>query len=247
MCREEAKAVAARNMALVLAAGMLSLACGGRLTTTAGVAAEAPPPVTQPAEEDLQPRPCPERVFEGDYGVTDEASLAALEDYTRVTGTLRIGGPDLENIEWLGCLREVGGDLEIGGDALTNVDGLSGLISVAGSVDIHGTFELANVDGLTALTDIGGHLSIARNDALQSLDGLSDLTSVGSDLYVSSNPALPSLDGLRGLASIDGHLSIRNNAALPTCEAEALRDRFAAAGWTGTFSIVGNDDRGVCQ
>jgi hypothetical protein len=42
-------------------------------------------------------------------------------------------------------------------------------------------------------------------------------------------------------------MDIINNVGLPTCEAENLLNQLLAEGWTGTATIEGNDDGGVCE
>jgi CheY-like chemotaxis protein len=77
-------------------------------------------------------RGCPERVFEGDGTVTDQASLEALAQYTRIAGDLLIADTHLDRMDSLRCLREVSGDVALtGNDRLANLDGLSHLTSRA--------------------------------------------------------------------------------------------------------------------
>jgi hypothetical protein len=199
---------------------------------------------------------CDRGVLDGDYTISDAASLEALAGYTAVSGDLSIR-TTLASLDGLECLREVGAALGLSNcDALTNLDALSGLTSVGGGVYIgsayskskaHGTALLTNLDGLSGLTSIGGDLEIAENYALTNVDGLGGLTSIGGNLVIWENWALTSLDGLGGLVDLVGDLLVGVNVVLPTCEATLLDDRLVALGWLGRSTISNNDDTGVCE
>jgi hypothetical protein len=120
---------------------------------------------------------------------------------------------------------------------------------------IRGNPKLTSIESLAGIAGTVGYLHIEDNDALESLAGLSGVTvigqqSSGGDLVIRGNGALTSLNGLENLTNIVldtsgfyyGNLYIQDNPLLPTSEAEALRDRLIANGWTGQAFISGNGD-----
>ncbi len=77
------------------------------------------------------------------------------------------------------------------------------------------------------------HPSIARN-------GLGNVATVTGSLRIQSNEALTQL-GLDALTSLGSLLSIQDNSLMPTCDAEALRVRLVAVGWSEEVRISGNN------
>jgi hypothetical protein len=114
---------------------------------------------------------CPNSTLMGDYTVSNTLQLTALVGYSIVTGHLTIEG-DLETLDGLECLSQIGGDLTVWQTTL-----------------------LPDVDGLISVYYVGGNLQIGQvfvgNAALENLDGLVHLTTLDGDLSVVMNPVLP--------------------------------------------------------
>jgi hypothetical protein len=86
---------------------------------------------------------CTRATYDGDYSITDAASLEALAGYTRVNGIMTMVSTELGSVDGLECLREVNGDLIIVGNAaLTSLSGLSGLMSTGGKLRVSGNAAL---------------------------------------------------------------------------------------------------------
>ena len=87
------------------------------------------------------------------------------------------------------------------------------------------------------------------------MNGLSALTTIGvsggvesgGGMWIDGNASLTSLAGLGSLTWYGREfLNVTDNGALPTCEATSLAAFVTSLGWTGTPSIMGNNDAGVC-
>lgn len=179
---------------------------------------------------------CEGDAWDGDYTISDAASLEILIGYACVTGALEVAGAELVSLDGLEGLQAVGGDVTISANpALTSLAGLSGLTAVGRDFGISENDALADLDGLSALTLIGGALRIGRVDSvikgpsvlvgnatLTNLDGLSGLTSLGASaldrwpvsLEIIANEALENVDGLSGVTSVEGDVTISGNDAL---------------------------------
>jgi hypothetical protein len=186
--------------------------------------------------------------------------LVTLEEtyagYTHIGGSVRISGEEFTNVDSLLCLEYVGRKLDIiSNPVLTDLDGLSNVTEVGGALNVEKNTVLTNIDGLSGITTIGTglhdeikYLQIFDNPVLENVDGLSNLTTVAEGLYIYSNPELTNLDGLENLVSLGGDESlIVDNPNLPNCQAEALRDRLQASGYSGTFLLSGNDMTATCD
>jgi len=103
-----------------------------------------------------------------------------------------------------------------------------------------------DLEALLAVTTVNGSLSIVQSDLVE-IFGMGCLTAVTGDLVISENAALRRLDGLGGLTALGGDLTVTDNPVLVTCQAEELRDRLVAAGWSGIATISGNDDVTSCE
>jgi hypothetical protein len=68
---------------------------------------------------------------------------------------------------------------------------------------------------------------------------------VSSDLNLSGNTSLTSFS-LPALTTVSGALIIDLNTALPECAALALLERLAGLGFTGSWSINGNNKAATC-
>lgn len=215
-----------------------------------------------PAVRSLENTSTPERngddesdeevVWDGDYEISDEATLADLAGYSRVAGSLIVEGA-LAGLPGLEALRRVDRDIIVrNNEFLADVGGLSGLVAV-GTIEVRGnallpslaglgglaavdadfTVEanpaLATLGGMSALRGIGGALVIADNPALVGIDGLDALEEVASTFWISGNAALVTLDGFDRLAQVDEFL-VFENPALSTCAVEVFQEQLEIAG-----------------
>jgi hypothetical protein len=131
----------------------------------------------------------------------------------RVTGELRIEGPDIVSLAGLSDLQQVQKLYITNNTVLTSLQGLSKLDS-AGSVYIAYNESLVSLAGLEGLVELG-YLTVRGNSALRTLHGLSGLTRVGANLFeISGNAALENLDGLESLHTVVGEFIIEDNHAL---------------------------------
>jgi hypothetical protein len=182
-----------------------------------------------------------------------------------VGGNLRIfSNTTLTNFS-LPVLTTVGDLIISGNTALTNFN-LSALTNVTGGLNVPANTALTSLS-LPALTTVTGYLFVQSNTALTSFS-LPALTSVGGGLGVTNNAALTSFSlaalttvldlnvignaaltsfSLPVLATLSGFLDVRGNTALPECLALAFKDHLVAAhGFTGAWSIFGNDTTATC-
>jgi len=165
---------------------------------------------------------CGNGVYEGDYIITDEASLQGLSDYREVTGNLRIAETSFARIDGLECLAIVGGNLIIeGNEALTSMD-FSSLTSVGGlDVYLNGSLETMNFSSLSS----GDHIWIRENDSLTvvdfssltSVESVEPVGSVGWCIWISDNNVLESID-FNNISSVGGHLWIDGNESLTSID-----------------------------
>lgn len=199
------------------------------------------------------------------YDAPAFADVSALSNLTTLQ-TLSLEGTALSQLHGLGQVRWMGRMSLDSNPALATLEGLDSLES-ANDIQLHGLDTLPSLRGLPALSLLN-RLTIARCPLLIDLDGLPGLASLDS-LHLTSNDGLASLDGLgaleelgnlsvsynaelrslRGLVNLSRVLEsflVEENAELPTCEVEWLRDRIQPENLTGSLSIRGNDDTGIC-
>jgi len=119
---------------------------------------------------------------------------------------------DVDNfsVAFPGCINT--GSIKVSGDDINNLNGLNVLTSMNGTLEIHDIHTLPNLNGLNNITYIGGRISIMRS-SLINMTGLEGLNSVGSDFFIGANPSLISLSGLENLLSIGRYLTIGNQWA----------------------------------
>ena len=190
-----------------------------------------------------------EKVWDGDYEITDVMSGILIMGYTGITGNLVVNVTNPENLNFLNWLTSVGGNLEIQNNgSLANLNGLNALTTVGGDLSIGNNTALRNLNGLNTLSSVGGLFAIYRNDILTNFDGLSALTSVGSSnpyggLSIYENAELADMTGLNALTTVNGDFSVTDNPMLPECQADNLADRLGLT----TSTITGNDETATCQ
>jgi hypothetical protein len=183
------------------------------------------------------------------------------------------GNASLERFDGIDGLNFVGGLVVEGNPVLLDVGALSNLDYYGGACDLTirrnpaltSLFQYAMIslpagiaieDNASLLDDcepmrdwgmIEGSVTLRGLPSLRGLSMFEGAGYVGGDLVI-RDTGVESLAGLGSLATIGGSsVSVVENAGLPTCEAEALRDRFVAFGWTGTAEIRGNDDLASCE
>lgn len=177
------------------------------------------------------PPPCDRGVFEGSVRIESSDQLSEFAGYTEIEGGLEVLSSDLECLDFLGCLQDVGRDIRIfGNTSLRSTDGLSevGRIGVwtadEGSSNREGTIIISENPGLESLggfsrmTRIERSLLVTNNESLQSITGFTSLE-VASELVVRFNPGLESLLGLHELVALGDECQITNNGALCVSEA----------------------------
>jgi hypothetical protein len=200
--------------------------------------------------------------------ILSNAGLSAFNarGCTSVTGTLIINGPELTSVELPGLTTIDGGLMVTHADALTSLS-LPALTTVNGSMVVDTNGSLGSIS-LPLLTTVSDRLLFMWNSPMNSLS-LPMLTTVGGDLDVDSNLFLRSLS-LPALTSVSGTLAIVNSrflisfnlpalstvgvaqhiwgdAALPQCLAIAFKDHLVSAhGFTGAWTITGNDTTAIC-
>jgi hypothetical protein len=188
----------------------------------------------------------------------------------KCTGSVTIASnADGDAMAARGC-TSLAGVLYITGASVTRVD-LPALTRIENDLSISDASVLTSIS-LPALTTISGDLWVRSDSALTAL-GLPKLTTVGGNMYVLSNPTLPDLSfpslttvvgslvgnlsfeensaltslSLPVLNTLPGSLSISSNTVLPQCLAVALKDHLVAEhGFTGSWTITGNDTIAVC-
>lgn len=158
-----------------------------------------------------EPPACEGAVLEGSVRIESSADLAQLEGISVVTGFVEIIDTDLECLDTLLCLQEVGRDLRLQDNAalrstagLSNVSLVGSAAGNGGDVIIAQNPVLASLEGF-ALERLDGVVAVWRNDALNDISGFMSLRRLES-LSVQDNPALESLEGLhelRRLSSCD--------------------------------------------
>lgn len=146
------------------------------------------------------------------------------------------------------------GDLVLNGPlsapALTSVSGpmtvnapvdLPGLATISRALILQG--GASGIVSLPALTSVGFELRATATGASEL--HFAALGSIGRFLWIGDNPQLTRID-FPALTSLTSYLKINRNQQLPNCQALALRDQLIAAGWTGSWTIGGNNGTGTC-
>lgn len=147
--------------------------------------------------------------------IESEDDLAQLDGLRAIQGELQVDKTTFTDLDFLGCIEEVGNTLTIfGNDALTDVDGLASLRRVGGAFIFSENDAMTNFDGARELTEVTGNVIIQNNATMTGLSGLSSLATIGGAINIRSNPVLEHIDGLRGLRTVGGQLAITQNSSL---------------------------------
>jgi hypothetical protein len=133
---------------------------------------------------------------------------------TVIEGTLEIWGPDINNLDSLHLVREVGNLFIRQNVILTDLKGLSSLERINNSLYVGWNEALTSMNGLDNLEYIGDALSFERNLVLTTLHGLDNLRYIGGQFWMTHSDALLSLNGLNLVDTIGGRIYIDENAML---------------------------------
>ncbi len=156
-----------------------------------------------------------QNIFNGNVDLATQSEVEAFgdNDYTEITGSLRIETNSILSLSTLSTLTIIGNDLWIRGTSLSNLNGLQNITSIGDELRISDNLNLQNIDGLNSTSSVNGHLFIENNSSLENIDGLINITSVNL-LLITNNDVLLNLNGLSNISSIGNHLSIDNNDSL---------------------------------
>lgn len=126
---------------------------------------------------------------------------------TIIEGDVIIHGDNIDNLNGLNILTEIGGMLLIDSTHLTDLQGLNLLAGIGGSFQITRNNYLDHLDGLSSLTTIGGEFNVSFS-GVEDFTGMPQIVSTGGlRIYFTGTQ---SLQGLEGLTSINGGISIKN-------------------------------------
>ncbi|MDO8640316.1 MAG: hypothetical protein Q7R33_02130, partial [Nitrosarchaeum sp.] len=119
---------------------------------------------------------------------------------TEIEGSVSISGNNINNLNGLSVLTNIGGDLKISSnDSITSFYGLNNLNSVTGDLKLTLLSGIHDMIGLDNLTFVGGKLEIGTF-SVSSLTGLENLDSIGGNLDIYYTP-VKNLNGLNNLIS----------------------------------------------
>ncbi len=160
--------------------------------------------------------------FQDDHGPCD-----------RVVGLLDIDGENIENVNGLSDLIQVGNLRFLFTSELSDLSGLANLTTVDGFLFFTDCDALTNLNGLSSLSSVGDVVQFSFMDSLLNLNGLSSLNSAGS-ILLEFNTALTNIDGLASIAGVDGSIFLESNIALLNL------DGFSGLATTGgSFELLG--------
>ena len=172
------------------------------------------------------PAPCT-----GDYTITNQAQLDALEQCTEVTGNLTIeNSTDIVDLSALANLTSVGVGTPCCVDsliirnnsALQSLAGLDNLTTIENRLELDNNLVLNDISALSALNTFtsggGGIVRIDNNPTLPDLAGLTGIVSPAA-VFVTNNNSLTSLAGLDNVTDVFSNLWITGNANLTSLAA----------------------------
>jgi hypothetical protein len=133
------------------------------------------------------PPPNPENVFDGDYVVTDAASIAAARLFSEITGSLSLSQRTIGDFDEVSLpeLARVGGSVVATQSRLARLE-LPRLSTIGGDLELDDNPELVLVD-LASLEDVAGSVSLSGNPILAELS-LPRLKTVGGAIQLSVLP-----------------------------------------------------------
>ncbi|MGB3344424.1 MAG: hypothetical protein WBA61_10960 [Aequorivita sp.] len=155
-------------------------------------------------------------VFEGNIHLKSQQEVDdfGLQQYTHVTGDLRIGEyqdswSDIEDLTPLRNLTTLDGNLILAFNGkLISTLGLENVFKVGGDLEVARNRVLERVEGLQKITSLTGSILFLENFALENLDGLNQITNVGENVTFYDTPKLKNLDWMVNITTIGGFLSI---------------------------------------
>lgn len=158
---------------------------------------------------------CGDTVHAGHIVIESEADLAELDGVRVVEGELQVNRTTFTDLDFLGCIEEVGGELTIfGNDSLQDVTGLDQLERTGGGLIISENAALTDIAGFESLLEIGDSLIIRDNASLTSLSGMTRMSAIETSLIIRENDALTHIDGLRGLRKVGALFAVTHNPSL---------------------------------
>jgi hypothetical protein len=160
---------------------------------------------------------CEKSIYLGDIQFSTQNEIQDFEKsgYSRVTGSVRVHGDDIINLNGLSRLNAIEGDLVIEyNKSLIDIDeGLSNLSYVGRDISIWENSELSKIDGLNKVISTK-NLTITQNFKLVEINGFSNLESIDGNLNLFFNIKLNLINGFHNLSEIKGSLDIDQSYAL---------------------------------
>ncbi len=152
----------------------------------------------------------------GDCNLTGNPSnitdLSPLQNVQHITGKLQISNTQINNLQGLEALQNIGSALLIQDNAeLLKLDGLENLQNLGGQLRIERNASLYNMEALMQLTHTNGWVSIVGNASLPSLEGFQNIEFINGNLTIQNNSVLLDLDGLQKLNYINGAFYLKYN------------------------------------
>jgi hypothetical protein len=160
-------------------------------------------------------------LMESVYRISSSSQISEIAGYSKVFGSLEIDGTDLECLDFLACLTEVGGDVFVtNNDDLLDLSGIDNLrdigteFSVAGSLSISNNNAMVDMNGFNSLRQTTISFVFNRNESVEVISGLTGLIAVQRDLTIRDNPELQRLTGLHDLKAVGGGFRVTQNPKL---------------------------------
>ena len=124
-----------------------------------------------------------------------------------IEGDVWIHGYDIDNLNGLSILTEIGGELLVDSTHLTDLQGLNSLTTIGKDLQISRNNFLYHLNGLDALTEISGPIYVSFS-GVENFLGMPEIASIGGlEIYYTGTK---SFDGLQGITSINGNLNLIN-------------------------------------
>lgn len=143
---------------------------------------------------------------------------------TVLNSSLRIEGPDIENLNGLSNITALNmGLLLLDNPLLSSLNGLNNVESILGIVIIDNPL-LTNFQGFENLEIVNGQFQIESNHGLQSFDGLENLDTITGQLFIYFNMSLSDISAMENLDYLGAGLVIANSFALSNCSIQSLCD-----------------------
>lgn len=161
------------------------------------------------------PLECGDVVLPGHVVIETAQDLEQLDGVRVIEGELQLNRTTFTNVDFLGCIEEVGGELTLfGNEALDDLSGLDQLERTGGGMVISENPALTEIADLPSLLEVGDSLIIQGNDALTGISGMSSLATIGTSMIIRDNDALMHIDGLQGLRSVGALFAVTHNDSL---------------------------------